>query len=750
MNDLFSEDPQFRRVQYTKVSDNVQEWPQEIGALVAERLPQDLQLAVEVVFQKTDEEKGYAIGTAIATDPATGKAIGVPIIVKAWHAAPFDLFFQSDRVYPLTKDNLARAFYHGSLGAGVATDRPPPNLADDVFADVRNPPLGGKYSYSSPVSMLKLISGTLGAEDLAHFKTACLQQPEALAAYHKRGTFELLCKYAEEKPKPTDQDNIDIERGKAVMAIKKDGPDAYRVFSNNDTVYDPILISTDRQGLKEILNMRRAEFWDYEQDPLNSIDQYGEFQIIPPKGVYGLDVDGPAGGGGDGSGSYAAQLGPRKNPFVFDPLQDDRLVRTIDRFGRYAVRDRDGVLAKGWVIPNVVSFDGGKVDVKLFLGPALASIQGRISGIPMNDDADVSLQADKPETGKIGTLVYREGERVLATVPFQVMNVTVYKNMRSIGVVTYKGERANLILSPTVDGIVPVTASESKLLGPLLGPKKNYIVSAKMFFVRMPRLCPVSEGPDDFKKAAAAYLDHSPLKVSMANGRYVFRSTRLDKYASVSKATKAAQAAMGAVEGQSLRQLAAKKMKGTIAKAAFDYNSLGRQEAGFLLGVFGLGHKKVAEVLDQAKSRISVEVHHLKYPEVASQTKTASALSDYARSLRNDVSASVKCAAVLEDATAVDTILSLAFVNGENIARFAAAKPMLEEVSSVLAKLLLAARLGADDIPEESARAALGHLQKVIDGLGKLKERGEYEEKTSAARTVPRRVADGRQTQQTT
>ena len=35
MNDLFSEDPQFRRVQYTKLSDNVKEWPQEIAALVA-------------------------------------------------------------------------------------------------------------------------------------------------------------------------------------------------------------------------------------------------------------------------------------------------------------------------------------------------------------------------------------------------------------------------------------------------------------------------------------------------------------------------------------------------------------------------------------------------------------------------------------------------------------------------------------------------------------------------------------------
>jgi hypothetical protein len=235
----------------------------------------------------------------------------------------------------------------------------------------------------------------------------------------------------------------------------------------------------------------------------------------------------------------------------------------------------------------------------------------------------------------------------------------------------------------------------------------------------------------------------------MANGRYVFRSSNLDKYAGVARAAKAAKAAMGAVEGKSLKQLAASKVKGTLTKAGFDYSSLGRHEAAFLLGVFGLGHQKVAEVLDQAKNRIVVEVHHLKYPELPSQNKTASALAGYVRSLKDDVREIVKRAAVLEDASSVDTVLSLAFMNEENIARFAAAKPMLEEVSSVLAKLLLASRLGADDIPEESVRSALGHLQKVIDGLGKLKERGEYEEKTSGAKLAARRVADGRQTQQT-
>lgn len=83
MENLFSEDPQFRRVQYKKLSDNVREWQQEISALVTEKLPKDLGLDVTMVFQDVDEEKGYAVGTAIAKDESGSRQIGVPVVVKS-------------------------------------------------------------------------------------------------------------------------------------------------------------------------------------------------------------------------------------------------------------------------------------------------------------------------------------------------------------------------------------------------------------------------------------------------------------------------------------------------------------------------------------------------------------------------------------------------------------------------------------------------------------------------------------------
>lgn len=710
MDNLFSDDPMFRRTQYKKLSDNVREWQQEISAMVAEKLPKDLGVDVTVVFQDIDDEKGYGIGTAIAKAGESGASISVPIIIKSWHMAPLDLFFAEDKLYPITDDNLAKIFYQNSLGAGVAGPTPPPNMADDVFADNRNPPMGGKYSYSAPLSMINLLGGTLGAKDLGLLKQAVAKQPSLLASFHRRHTFDVLRKYAAETPALTEQDDLNKERAQAVFTIKKDGPDAYRLYSASDEVFDPVIITTNRQGIRAFLEMRKAELENVEKDPLTVVDQVGHFTLDPPETVYGKDMAGPA-----------SELGVHKNPFVFDPREDDRTVKQIEEFGRYAVRDRDGVLAKGWVVPNVVTFEGSKADTKLFLGKALGSYQSRFAGIPVPDDADAGLKPDRPDPGKVGVLMYRDGKEVFATVPFQITGVTVHKNLRSLAVVDYKGNLANLIISPTIDGIVRVSDSnKTPALAPLLGPKANFIVSAKMSFIRMPRLCPVSEAPADFKLIAAAWLDTQPVKVAAANGRYVFRGGRLEKYASLQRSPVAAN----------------------IVKAAFDFASLPRHEADFLLATWGLPGEKRAQVLDEAKNRLELQLHHLRTNDLPVATvKIASpAQVRTIEAMRAPIDELLKIAANLEDAQTVDSVLSLGFVNPENVARFASVKPMLWETSHMLANLLLASRLGMEDIPEEAVRSALGLLQRTIDGLGRLRMLEEQKTKKTAAVAAPRHV----------
>ena len=184
-----------------------------------------------------------------------------------------------------------------------------------------------------------------------------------------------------------------------------------------------------------------------------------------------------------------------------------------------------------------------------------------------------------------------------------------------------------------------------------------------------------------------------------------------------------------------------------MQKASFDFNSLARHEAEFLLGYWGLGSEKVAEVLDKAKDHIRLEVHHLRFPAAERMAKVASPkVKAFIDSVRSPIDELLKCAASIDDAQAVDAVLSLGFVNSENISRFASARPMLVEVSQMLAKLLLASRLGMEDIPEENVRAALVHIQKILSGLERLQMLSKSQEKTSSARPAPRSHVGGRLT----
>ena len=730
MIDLFSEDPTFRRTQYTKVSDNVQEWPEQIAALVSEQLPPDMGLDVQVVLQKTDREKGYGIGTAIVRHPNAPKAVGIPIIIKAWHLAPLDLFFEEDKLYFLSPDRLARAFFSANVGAGLAPVKPPPQMQDDQGFENRFPPIGGKYA-----SVIDAIGPVRGEVDIAALRDAIKAAPTLLAKFAAHGTFEVLTKWAAKKEPAAAE--LDVARALKTMKVKKHGPDEYQVFASGDDVFDPIALSLSRRGLADLFELKRVRLAG-ARDPMQHLDRNGELTLVPPEESFGKPVDGTEGSGVDGSGGYGAELGERRSAFVFNPLQDERATVQAEKFGRYGVTDQSGVLAKGWVLPNVVTFDGKKTSLKLFVSRALAAMQHRIAGVPLGDDPMITLPSDGLQTGQMGTLVHVDGKRSVATVPFTILGVTEYGGQHSIAIVDYEGRRMNLIPSVRAEGIAPIASSEA--LGPLLGRGRTYLVPARMVFVKFPKLTSVSESADAFRKVARERaLDAMPLKVSKANGRFVFRGVAVDKYAAaglVGGIASVVRKGRNIASQVALKSAdATKKVKALVQKTAFDPAALERDQAEFLLAAWGLGQEKIAEVIERAGEHVVLEVHHLRYPRASSaeKTATAGARAIVAR-MKPDMTELIKAAAMLDGADAVDTVLGLGFVNPENVERFASVKPTLEDVSSVLAKLVLGARLGMEDLPEDAARSAMLNLERVIDGLTQLKMLATEPSSTAGAR----------------
>ena len=163
---------------------------------------------------------------------------------------------------------------------------------------------------------------------------------------------------------------------------------------------------------------------------------------------------------------------------------------------------------------------------------------------------------------------------------------------------------------------------------------------------------------------------------------------------------------------------------------------LNEVEARATLSLLGIGQADASELLKVSEPTqfwyLGPEIGH-----GAQVVKRASAVYREKMSSRED--AAKRLAAVLPDAKALRThaaalaghakvssdlseisissALSLDFLNASNLHRFVDMIPLFEETLSALCALLVASRLGLDDIPEEPIQASVRSLDTILKGL---------------------------------
>jgi hypothetical protein len=148
---------------------------------------------------------------------------------------------------------------------------------------------------------------------------------------------------------------------------------------------------------------------------------------------------------------------------------------------------------------------------------------------------------------------------------------------------------------------------------------------------------------------------------------------------------------------------------------------MSHDEAAFMLCAAGLGsvdaYTKVAGVMSGLVTVTGVTDPVLQSDMLYGVREQAEKRSSEITSLRRFL---VKEAALMPEATTIDAILSLGFINSENIKLFISRLPYLEKALSMVCELVLASRLGMSEIPEQAgARAARG-LDEVIQGIRAL------------------------------
>jgi hypothetical protein len=368
---------------------------------------------------------------------------------------------------------------------------------------------------------------------------------------------------------------------------------------------------------------------------------------------------------GDGTTTITAE------PAVKETLEDIN-IKVVGEFGLYKVKTQgENKELVGWVFPKVMDLDGTLLPLAAFSNGSESGLQENIAGIPLARQMDV---LDSKPQGT-GCFYYATSSGATALVPVKISGEAETPNGTEYMCETVMGEQCTLVKMPGLREISPIAEG-------------RYGIPDSMGFMPLDNTVNLTSSPDEFIKQAAARAMPTAVRVITDGMTYSFEGETIDKIAH------------------------------SIPTKFID-----KDDAVFLGAILGESPTKLAHALDTMRSQGSQEIwFHArevtpfrdKYAEAKSRAHEK--LASLPR-LRADL---VKEAAPLEDPTAVDKILSVGFINPENVSIFVSYVPEFENCIKKLSELLLAVRLGLSGVDAGALQKSLVHLDKVVAGLKSL------------------------------
>lgn len=631
-------------------------WQLEILQELHKHIPYIADFDPQVVLDRVDAERGYAIGHISVTnktdiqandirtlESAGLKEVRIPVIVKGGKLQPLDLLVSmGSGILPLTEMRLRRALFRPQRFDTTGKTPGDVSLVAQLY-----PPYRQNYGMGGGGGAV--VSGGAGGE-----KTGSV-----LSGISRHVTEEDLTAFA-------DKLAGNRKLAQALLANPASRAAVERIQAIEPLTSEKIASAVRRDAPNSALSIRRLSEGDYEIKTA-SASWWSPCVGTVDRGTLVRTFGAKIALAADTKGAVTATVDPA--PAAAEPPSP----APAETYGLYQVETAEGESIVGFVFPNLIDLDGQPMPIALFTNGAVTAVQGEICGTPVGtgaalfegnpsgagafytSGADGSAQAMIPMTldGRIG----EGGDIAFAGTTYDGRPVKV--------VVTHEVD------SPTLEGDTCLVPDMWKWM-PLDGAKAITVAS-----------CP----PDQELKTATA----------VAEGRAVY--LRGDSTGAFS------------FEGPAVAKLATNER---------EHLSIG--DSLFLLAGCGVDQEVARAKLASAFSGVRREVvwvgRGIDTPETATaalEPKIAAYLSQ--PSLRQDL---LKEAAEIPDPLAVDTVLSLGFLNPENVHTFIAFLPHLETAQTHLCELLLAARLGLKEVAEGAIERASRSLEIVLEGLRSL------------------------------
>ena len=670
LENLFATEPTLPNVQTIKMPDDANEWSEVLTTRLRELYPDVARLPLSIEFKKQDRSTGTAVGAIHVVSDESKKSILVPFVIKKFQLSPLDVWMEKDtqKVHLLNVDTFKEQFFVTKGDDGL-DDR----LADSAgryFNDpstwnTNYPPLQGRYSYASAgYTVLDNVSDAIAKDQHDRFKENLAKEAASLAGFKRNNNFEIIQKLAAKKSLVNTSDFVASAMKlipNTVYHISRAGGDKYSILSSADKVFD--LSASQPMDRESCLNFL-SKITGKPQDALTEVDQEGEKMVVMPSV-------------------------PKSNVFLFDLEQP--AATECKEFGAYSVKGRGGVTIEGVVFPFVVGLNSKRMNMKIFASKSASAFQPAIAGVALPDSTALEkvLKPSDVRVGQTGTFVFVDDGAAIATEPVTIKAVEKYSG--PITAVRLNGEKIKISMGYSAS--IPSVSDEKKskkvkvldVHGLIEQAPDKYVIPSKMVWIPLEDPTLVSATADEWMAKEASFkMELDPI---------VLRWTGIEFQ----------------VDGHQ------------------EFNKVAMSEAAtkVLLAAKGAELNKIAGILKHAKTHGKISVHGLKRMAkkadiIKEATETRARLESLVSPLQNLSEGSIKLAANFEDPATVDSLLSLNFINVDNIAKFVAYAPLFKKVQDYLAECIIASRLGIKDINESACVSAAAKIQDVTEGLERL------------------------------
>jgi len=681
MTDLFIHQPRvtFERSKRagTEVDENPEMWSRQVLSELYRQVPEVADYTPTVSFMKTDAEQGYALGAIVlanTTDSALAitrmgnaprKAL-VPVIIKNHTLMPLDLLMTGKgKMMPLNGARLREALFRPETFEMVTED-----YGDSSLWNMLYPPGRSDNTYGAGISQ-GVDGGTAGAVTLISGPGMKLSGAR----------FEMLQDVVGPSLLRTDLEKL-VDKLDADETLKSAAfaSDVMAPALNVLASFEKTASSVDTQRLLKVAAQQATthvvqlgysdtagSYWiktasrdAFFHAPAVGYSRREFLKIAGEEITKKVDTDGTV--------TIATQ------PVVDVKVDPDASKwKLVEEPGIYKVKTVDGKEMTGWVLPNLLDVDGTRVPMTVFTNGAAATIQPEIVG------ARVAVGVDLPSSPAKGTgLFYVAGQGgIEATVPVVILGREAAMDGSDHYIVrTLGGEGSKVRIVP---GLQSMRALKSEMMLP---------AGARFLPLDQEAMVHLVDTVDGLAKTASA-VRATEISILGDGDEFQLRFRNLPKLASMFPARLDHDDAMLAL------CLAGLPAGSAATKLA---HSVGQTV-------------KVAGAVDVTRA---ADLHQEAKQKVA---KDSAAI----RALRVDL---VKEASVLPDVMTVDSVLSLGFVNSENVRMFVSRLPYLEKALSMVCELVLAARLGLSEIPDAATSRAARGLDTAIQGLRALSMRG--------------------------